>query len=264
MDINKIRQERMSIFDKMAERALAKPAQRKPEKGKPEKIEPAQVSAKVNLQDYIQIPETGMVIAKNQTDNGLRYEPAHIQVLQRGLEVPNPYLFTTHLLNVINAKNRKTTLYDGLGAPLGNSEVEEVYQKLTGNCWVWLNAGFKKTRDEIPNEPWKAYDIETITGLDSDGNLAKKQHPLEKCLMEDCFINLTGNQFNFQGLATKSSRAKNYQQGKVIKFYFPRDNCVAGFVANLGRACLYCYRVPSRSGPSLGVFVCAREASATQ
>ena len=214
-----------------------------------------------NPQDYVQVPKTGYVITKNQTDNGLQYEPTHLQVLQRGLEIPTPVLFTTHLLNVIKAKNGKTKLYDGLGNPLGSSQVEEIYTILTSGCWVWLNAGFRKTRE---GEDYRAFDIETITGLDSQGNLITQLSPLEKCIWSDSFINSTDSQFNSQGLATKISKAKDYQQGKVIRFWHPKDNCVARFYADSGWADLGCYWYPFVSSPSLGVFVCTREASATQ
>ena len=213
-----------------------------------------------NLQDYIRVAGTGYVIAKAQTDNGLQYEPTHIQVLQRGLEIPIPALFTTHLLNVINAKKGKLQLYDGLGQVLGNSEVEQIYNGLTSDCWVWLNAGFKKVRE---GEGYQAFDLERVTGLDSNGGLVKHTAPLEQCLMEDCFVNLNGSQFNNQGLATKKSSARGYQQGKVIKFWHPRNNRVARFDAISGGVDLLCDRDPDYSGGSLGVFgVC--EANATQ
>ena len=201
-----------------------------------------------NLQDYIRVAGTGYVIAKAQTDNGLKYEPTHLQVLQRGLEIPTPALFTTHLLNVIKAKKGKLRLYDGLGQVLGNSEVEQIYNGLTSDCWTWLNAGFKKVRD---GEGYQAFDLERVVGLDSKGDLVKQTAPLEQCLMEDCFINLNENQFNNQGLATKKSSARGHQQGKVIKFWHPRNNRVTGFGANSDRAYLYCVRDPDYSNDSL-------------
>ena len=213
-----------------------------------------------NLQDYIRVAGTRYVIAKSQTDNGLKYEPTHIQVLQRGLEIPTPALFTTHLLNVIKAKKGKLRLYDGLGQVLGNSEVEQIYNGLTSDCWTWLNAGFKKVRE---GEGYQAFDLERVVGLDSKGDLVKQTAPLEQCLIEDCLINLNESQFNNQGLATKKSSARGHQQGKVIKFLYPRDNRVAWFYAFSGGAVLDYDRYPGSSDGSLGVFgVC--EANAVQ
>jgi len=85
--------------------------------------------------------------------------------------------------------------------------------------------------------------------LNADGKFEKVIEPLQDCLMEDKCINLQDyiKNANEQGFPNKNIKEGDLFYGR------PRLDCVAWFIANCGRADLYCIRNPSGSNSSLGV-----------
>ena len=226
---------------------------------------PLSVNAKINLSDYVNIGINGLygspgLISKFELPgyNNLDYEKTHFKLLENGLYMPSPAIFMTHFNNVMNAYNRKSKLVDGIGDEINGNELDDIYKHLTKNhiasygepdkagAWAWLNSKFKNE-----NKKWN---VEIVEGIDNQGNLIIKSSPLEDCLKEDCFVDLD---FNSQGLAIRKSKKQNYEQGKNIKFWYPRNGAVAMFIADSDRAGLYCSWDPGYSYPSLGVFACA-------
>lgn len=151
-----------------------------------------------------------------------------------------------HFVDVIDAYNKKSQLITASGKPLGKKQVGELYERLTHDCWMWLNAGFPKGKGFLD------LDLETIAGIDAKGELIKTTAPLEACLKQDVYVALD---FNKQGLAKSAHSAQEYKQGENIKFWYPRQNAVAGFDADSGRANLGCSRDPDSRFASLGVRV---------
>jgi hypothetical protein len=218
--------------------------------------------ANINPREYIQLGINGIhgtsaVISayELQGSNSKNYEDTHRFVLEKGLYMPDPRIFTTYFKNVIEAKKGNRTLNYADGTQVLNSEVEEIFKHLTTNhkavfgsqpgAWTWLNAGFNNGN------------IETVTGMDANKGLIKNIVQLEACLNEDCYINLD---FNSQGLAKSKHQEQSYKQGENIYFYFPRNGAVAGFGASSDRANLSCYGDASDTDPALGVFACAEGA----
>lgn len=206
----------------------------------------------INPQEYLQIPNSNYVIAKLEPDwtKEFDYENSHKQVLQKGLEIPTPSLFISHLLNVIRAYQGKNKLYDGNSQEVSKQELEDIYKHLTtkhinGGAWSWLNSRF------VQGAGFNNLDLEKVTGIDSNGNLLTQKNPLEECLMENCYADIN---FNSQGLATKKFKTQSYKHGENLYFWYPREGCVARFRAYSDRSDLLCVRYPSSLNASLGVF----------
>jgi len=185
--------------------------------------------------------------------NNMNYENTHKFVLKQGLYMPTPKIFMTHFVNVLEAKKGRKNLVYADGTKVPDVEVEEMYQHLTKNhknmfgrndagVWTWLNAEFRLGQ------------IITVKGLGQNGDLIKASASLENCLNEDAYVSLD---FNNQGLSTTKSADQSYRQGENIRFWYPREGCVAGFDAISDGAGLYCNGNPSDTDGGLGVFACA-------
>jgi len=205
-------------------------------------IQPITTKADITKSDFIQIPNTDVLISKFELPefNNLNYVETHKKLLKQGLFMSTPALFMPYFINVSDANQGKIKLYDGLGNPLKQEEVKDIYRHLTENhiaayeneqegVWTWLNAQFKKQ-----GQDWI---IKTIKGLDKKDNLVEDKNKLEDCIREDCYVDL---KFNNQGLPTKKSKKQDYSQGQNIYFWHPRDEAVAWFFALSGGSYLGC------------------------
>ena len=242
---NRIPQASKELIERLnrEEIPLAKPKE-------PGLMQPMKVNAKINLQDYIKIPDTNTLISKRELYQGKKFDKTHKALNDAGLFMPSPALFMPYFLKVRNASHGKLILYDGLGNSLSKDETENLWKYLSTDfetgCWTWLDAkfvsgiGFKK--------------MNLLTHKFENGKLKEDLKPLEECLFEDCFADL---EFNGQNLLTEKCASQEYKQGKNVYFWYPRENAVARFGADSGRANLSCSRNPSDGGSHLGVFACA-------
>ncbi len=216
------------------------------------------VKANINRADYVKIPNTGILIAKIEPDEykGLTWQDTHYKLNENGLFMPTPALFMPYFMSIIDAHNRKIQLYDGNENQISKKEIEDIYKHLTidyinNGAWSWLDADFKVANDRLHIN----YNHKTINNDLQPCNT----EPLEKCIMEDCYVSL---RFNKQGLPIEES-GDEYKQGENIYYWKPEEdnNSVAGFVADSGRAGLDCDRSPQDSDADLGVFSCAEGTS---
>ncbi len=206
---------------------------------------------------YLLIPNTNEFIAREETHKNITWENAHYALQEDGLYMPSPKTFMLHFLNVITAHEGKSALYTADNKKIPRDEVEDLYKYFTSGhrngCWTWLDSYFKEMSGRL--------EILTNHRVIQTGTQktleARSQQPLEPCLKEDCYVNLV---FNQQGLPTKKARNQVYQQGKNIYFYHPKENAVAWFRADAGRADLNCDGDPRFSIAGLGVFACAEGA----
>jgi hypothetical protein len=227
------------------------PEEVKVEQAKEENQTPAPlINTNLNPDNYLQIPNTNEIIAINQSHGNLNYEEVHKTLLSEGLKVPTPDLFMKHFINVINSYNKKTQLITASGNPLGKKQTGELYEKLTHDCWTWLNAKFVKGKGCL------SLDLETITGINKDGTLKKIVEPLEECMDRDTYVQLN---FNRQGLTKFADVSQKYSQGKNIYFFYPRKGAVARFDADSGRASLDCNGDPDSRYAGLGVFASTQQ-----
>ena len=218
-----------------------------------------QVTTKINLADFIQIPQYKIIIRKEEELKGKNWTTTHFKLAENGLYMPRIDHFMTHYLNVKAAASGKATLYDGKGNTIPKSEAKELWDYLStnhnGGCYTWLDAIFKE-------KSGKLY-LETDHKVVLSGNKKKLQGSeslLEKCVDEnEVYVGLN---FNNQGLPTKKSATQDYKRSQNIYFWTPTDGTVAGFVAGSAGAVLGCNEGPSGGGGVLGVFSCAEGAAA--
>lgn len=213
------------------------------------------VNPNINGQDYIRIPNTNIVIAKQESYKGLKWEQTHFALAENGLFMPTPALFVPYFLSIKDAASGNLVLYDGNNNPIARDEAEDLWKYLTtsyrSGCWTWLDAKFETGNGNLGLDVLANHRV-----VDKNGQktLQGSRLPLESCVNEDCFVDL---RFNKQGLPTNKSSGQSYEQGSNIRFWYPRNGRVARFGADSGRASLGCYGDPQISDSGLGVFSCA-------
>ena len=193
--------------------------------------------------DYVSVPSTNQDFAIGEINKGLNYENAHLTTLNQGLAIPTPFEFMHFHNYILDCKKNNKPIYDSAGRQLSNSIKDDLYRQLTSDCWTWLNGAFY-IKDKLKS-------IETVIGLDARGKLLTKFTKLSPYLEENClidFLNLTS-----EGLPILKSSNQTYTKGENIYYWKPVDGKVAGFIANSGRAGLYCSGNPSDSYDDLGV-----------
>lgn len=210
-------------------------------------------TAMVNQSDFVHVPKHSLKIAKEQGFNGFDWENTHYELYKSGLYMPPASMFTSHLLNVIKAREKDMPLYDGNRNKLIKNEVKKMYRILTSSCRVWLDNFFKVDGTPAANLLME-YEHRVV-----DGKLSP-QHikPLEQHIME--YGVLVDLKFNNQGFPIKKSAEQKYKQGKNLYLYQPSNGSVAWFGAGSGRASLDCGGDPAGSYSVLGVFACAEGA----
>lgn len=218
--------------------------------------------ANINLSDYIQVPQHGILIAKEVTLKGKNWKDTHYELADSGLFMPRIDYFMTHFLSVKEAAKGRRKLYDGNNSPIDRREAEDLWNHFSsrtnrtkGTCWTWLDALFKK-------DPGGNLEIETdhrFSGTGANRTSTSNSLSLSPYLPSDGLAELS---FNKEGLAEKVSLKSEYSQGENIYFYYPRENSVAWFGADSDRADLGCNGNPAVANSALGVFACAEGAGA--
>ncbi len=197
----------------------------------------ANAPANININDYIQIP-SGLYVAKERTLQGNDWYDSHKELHKQGLRMPTiPEMWET----IFYLRDNQN-----------NSELKQVYDDIlekTQSRWhgEWTNAKFKIDGNKIY--------MQSVTGLDSNGELIYSDLEEITFIEEDCYVDITSkNNINQYGLPIIKSKKDSYIQGENIKFWYPEnDSKVAGFNANSDRACLGCDRGPDYRYVSLGV-----------
>jgi len=213
------------------------------------------VRARVNKSDYIVVPNTNIIISKEEIHRGLDWNNTHYALADNGLYMPSPSLFVNYFKSVLEAKKGNLVLSYADNTTLSIGEVDDLYKYLTTNhrngCWTWLGAKFDAGSGH------KSLDIETdykVVKIGSDKKLEGKRSPLEVCVSDNGFVDLN---FNRQGLPTGKTKSQKYSQGNNIYFYSPVNDRVARFESDSGWADLSCGGDPAGSDAGLGVFACA-------
>ena len=199
--------------------------------------------------------------------NNMNYEDTHKKLFtDTELYMPDPFIMMNFFTGVIGAQQGGRQLFHPDGSPVNKKLVEEMYKHLTTNyknvynrndvgAWTWLNAQFPEIKID-KGQGIISGKIERVVGLNIDGTLKKDSRDLEQCLIEDRYADFD---FNSQGLLIKP-KGDNYEQGKNVYFWYPRQGNVAWFFAGSDGAGLDCGRDPDASDSGLGVFGCAEGA----
>ena len=225
---------------------------------KPEAHQGLNVNASINGQDYIRIPNTKILIAKQESYKGMKWEETHFALAENGLFMPTPALFMPYFLSIKDAASGNLTLYDGNNNPIAKEEAEDLWKYLTTNhrkgCWTWLDAKFESGNGYLELDVLANHRVVDINGQKT---LQGSRLPLEACVSKDCFVDLD---FNKQGLARAKASKQSYEQGTNVYFWHPIDGCVAGFDANSGGAYLGWLGSCLLGFWARGIFMCRRHA----
>ncbi len=209
-----------------------------------------------NLNGYIYVPSIHLYVAKERELNGLNWNRAVDKIYDQGIniagtraEMPTPFEFMSYVKYLLlgNIPNLPEAERQGI--------VDDILKvgNYRGN---WLNARFVKLK-----RGFKDFGVEKVA-FNSSGKRDIKTEPLEQCLWQDCWAYLSS--INKQGLLTKQYASQSYEQEKSAYFWYPRENCVAGFVASAGWADLSCSWDPGSSVASLGVRFVVRPKGVSQ
>ncbi|MBU2523517.1 MAG: hypothetical protein KKE23_04505 [Nanoarchaeota archaeon] len=210
-----------------------------------EKLEAPKVQnlQKSDLKGFIYVPSINLYLAKERTLKGKSWNETHKILQEDNKFMPSIYQFTEYLKYLQNDHRDKTEA----------KEILDDILKKTQSGWKgeWLDAKFEKRN--------KGLYLLSEHKIQNGKLIAKSEQPLEKCVTEDCYVDL---KFNNQGLPISKSKSQSYNQGKNVYFWQPVDGRVAGFNVGSGRADLYCSNDdPDGRYVGLGVFPCAEGAS---
>ena len=203
--------------------------------------------------------ESNLAISMTQWLEDYSHVDAHREAFKRGFGVPTIQTFLPHYRNVNESLESRAVLYDASGKVIQNKRLTDYGNILNSNCFVHLNTGF--LGEQKSETGFLGLDLAVITGFDNEGNPVISRSPLEDCLEQDCWAELES--LNSQGLPTRKSKIERYTPGKVIYFWHPTKNAVAGFGASSGGVGLDCDGGPGGSDSALGVFLCAEGAQKT-
>ncbi len=216
-----------------------------------------EVIADIDKSKYIWILDTRFFIARDQSLNDLDWNATHERAGEQNLFMSPPSLFFPHYLNTRDAAQGKSTLYDAYGHPLSKSTAGKVWKDLSTDCWIWLDALFKRKKKLVLETDHRVG--QQTKGKDVISFSTYRTSPLERCVKEDnVLVDLAS--FNNQGFPTRKSKEQDYSRGDNLYFYEPQEDCVAGFGADSVRASLNCDWDPQGSYASLGVLLCAEGA----
>src|SRR3989338_9505335 len=192
---------------------------------------PQQSDVRTNIKGevYIRVPNSKVVISRNESYKGLDWKNTHYALADNGLFMPTPSLFMPYFVNVRDATQGKITLYTADNKPVPRDEAEDLWKYLSsghrGGCWTWLDAQFQK----LPaSSDWGVELDHRVDNTVNEKKLIGNSGFLEDCLREDCYVDL---EFNLQGLPVRRSSTQSYKQGENIYYYHPRDEKVVRFSA---------------------------------
>jgi len=201
-----------------------------------------ETSNALNLEDYIYIPSIDLYVAKERTLNGKNWYETHEELHKQGLQmltIPEFIKFIKYLKRGIRHpryQNRKDSerILD---------EILTVRNPLRGE---WLDANFQIINEKL----YINYNHRTINGELKPLN----SEPLKNCLMQNKFYDTKGIDLDhWLKHPTKQGLPQRKTQNGEMGYWYPKENCVAGFIADSGVAGLSCRWGPSSQHSSLGV-----------
>ena len=195
--------------------------------------------------NQIIIPGTEIPITERPIFTGYKWEGSHFKLSENGLYMPSIKLFTTYFLGVRDAYRGKLQLKRPTGEELTQEQTQELWNYLSANSWLYLDASFLESKNGL--------ELETDHRIKNGKLIAQKTEPLEKYVMENSFVDL---EFNKQGMPTKKSKSQRYKPEENIYFYKPIKDSVARFDVDSGGAVLFCGGDPDGHNASLGVLGC--------
>lgn len=196
----------------------------------------------VDLSKYVLMPQHGLYVAKHLSHHGKNWYDAHISLQQDGARMLTIREYID-FLTLLKSDRIIVDLFNGLEQRITAEERERIYKNITEkkDPWrsEWLDADFKVVNETLHIN----YGHHMVNG----SLQPTASEPLEKCLMEDGYIDLFSA--NRHGLPTRKNKKQEFYYFKPLT----DNNSVAGFGANSDWAYLNCYGNPQVSNPALGV-----------
>ena len=147
-----------------------------------------------------------------------------------------------HFYNLLKkGAEGQAKVYNGNGKLVDKKELSDLFDELAGKRDPWRAEHLANSFHKVHDSLYIASDFEL-----KEGKLRpKKLEPLEDCVMENSFIDISS--LNKQGLPTQKS------ENSQVYFWPPRENRFAWFDADADWAVLYCCGDPLYSSSDLGV-----------
>jgi hypothetical protein len=206
---------------------------------------------------YLVVPGKQRLIAVEQAYNGFQFWQARGRVVCQGLQMSSISAFLAHYCNVRDAALGNTELYDGVGKAWKKTEAEAFWERLSTNCWTWLDAVFHQGKEELEMES----DFR-IRRFEQDGGSVEQRSSrrtsLDLPVPERGYVSLL---FNAQGMPLQRAEQQSYVRGANIFFYPPISGHATMFCTNSDGTFLVCEMDPSRLNPRLGVIASAEGTS---
>ena len=183
-----------------------------------------------------------LLVAKQTELKGKNREEALFTLLKEG----DDCLINRQLVDFLKLlKSGKA--YDGNGKRINEKELLSIYDKMTkavspfraewlGDSYIKINSGLYRGYNNC---------------LVNKKVIATTFEKLEDYVTGNCFVDL--NSFNYQGLPTRRSEKQEYEQGKNVYYWPPRDGFVVVFGAGSVWAFLGCGGDPTDTDAGLGV-----------
>jgi len=207
-----------------------------------------------NPERYIQVPGSKIAVIDAQGCNGLTLEATQRELARLPVQVTPPREFFRFRNAVIEAYEDKKPLCTAAGDPVTVEAMESLYDSLTRNCSVHLNARFIKGRGFLGLDIVTSRYIVQSKGDQIRVHIEETCSPLEKCIRKDNVF-VDSRSCNSQGMPTKRARIQSYSpRTTMLLLGSPQPDSVAGFGAGSGWACLFCIGGLRYSVASLGVF----------
>ena len=199
-----------------------------------------------SLDSYVILPGSSrrgqeypdLLASQNRDYFGKNWYETHEALAREGSFMLTPRQFFDFVLVLDSGKR----IYNGNGRLVDSSVKTIILDKIMAkrDSWrvEWLDAYFVEKEGRL-------YMQSSHTKL-ADGRLVPlRVEPLEKCLMENDFIDLKS--INRQGLPTRKSKNED------VFYWYPRNNAVSRFRVDSGRVELDCYWIAQSSCAGLGV-----------
>ncbi len=217
----------------------------------------------MRLEDYIRIPDTNVVIAREGSHEDFNWEDTHYSLAEDGLFMPPPSLFMPYLKSIKLAAKGKLNLYDGNNKPILINDINRLCNHIlctyTGKV-AWLDARFLHNGS---GSGFGSLDIETdhkIVLEKGKKKLIGVKMPLEQIVNKDNYLSLNcyvDFDFNGQGLPISKSHNQERTRDHML-FWYPHFDKVASFSAYATGSEFSCDQNPNDTRLKTHVYACAK------
>jgi len=175
----------------------------------------------IERKDFINVPGEDFVIGKKPIHHELGWEETHKKLLRNGYEMPTVKDIGTYLKLIGSVWGSNKPLYDADGDFLNREQIENIYENLTSNFAIWINAKFNDNNGILQ--------LEIVKGKYSNGELIYNKEQLDGLTNETRRIapyevqwgNMSLENLNKRGFPTENSMDS---EEKIKAYPSPTDS----------------------------------------